>query len=69
MELILDQSGPFTVARVSGELAGSNAESLTEALYDHVSGSASKLAIDLSALQSIDSSGLSALMNLVLCHS
>ena len=65
MELQVDRNGPFPVARLSGELTSQDARTLSDSLYDFVAGRGAKLAIDLSALESIDSSGLSALISLV----
>ena len=65
MELVLDEDRPFVVAKVSGEITGSDAESLVETLHDQVSGAGSRVAIELSGLQTIDSGGLSALISLV----
>ena len=65
MDIEIDDGGRFTVARLSGELAGPDAERLVETLRDRAAGDKGAVAIDLSELQSIDSSGLAALMNLV----
>ena len=65
MELQVDRNGPFAVARLSGELASQDAQTLCDSLHDCISGPGAKLARDLSALNSGDSSGLSALINLV----
>ena len=65
MELQVDRDGPFPVARLSGALAAQDAPDLTDSLHEFVSGPGAKLAIDLSALESMDSSGLSALIGLV----
>lgn len=65
MELQIEQGEPFPIARMAGELGTMDADQLTEALHELVSGPEAKLAIELSALQSISSSGLSALVNLV----
>ena len=65
MDIQVDRSGSIAVARVSGELIGGDVERFTEELTEHVSGEGSALAVDLSALELIDSNGLAALMNLV----
>ena len=65
MELQIDHNEPFPVARVSGELGALDAGRFIDTLFDYVSGQGKKLAIELSELQSIDSSGLSALISLV----
>jgi anti-anti-sigma factor len=61
----IDNTGPFAVAQVTGECDVQEAERLTETLREFVSGDGAALAIDLSKLMSIDSSGLSALIDLV----
>ncbi|MBU0717942.1 MAG: STAS domain-containing protein [Planctomycetes bacterium] len=65
MDLRIDSSGSFPLAIVSGELTDTDAGELTEALHDLVAGERAKLAIDLAGLQSLNSSGLSALIGLV----
>ena len=65
MDLQVDDSGSFVVARATGELHALEADYFVESLHDHVCGEDARVAIDLSELQSIDSSGLAALINLV----
>ena len=65
MDIQIDNSGPFTIARISGNLIGQDVVRFTEELQELVSGEGSALAVELSALDLIDSSGLAALMNLV----
>ena len=65
MRIEIDDNGPFTIARVIGELDAAEGERFTETLHEHASGEGAKLAVDLSGLQSIDSQGLSAMINLV----
>lgn len=65
MDLQIEERGAFIAALLSGELSGSDSDQLVEALHDKVAGENARLAIDLSGLKSIDSSGLAALMNLV----
>jgi anti-sigma B factor antagonist len=65
MDIQIDNSGSFAVAKLAGELIGSEVERFTEELQELVSGEGSALAVDLSALELIDSSGLAAMMNLV----
>ncbi|MFQ5591086.1 MAG: STAS domain-containing protein [Phycisphaerae bacterium] len=64
MDLQIDNSRPIALASVSGELTGSDAEQFTERLYDLATGDGATLAVDLSALDLIDSKGLAALINL-----
>jgi len=65
MDLQIDESGSFTIARVTGELNAAEADRFVERLHDHACGAGACVAIDLSRLSSIDSSGLAALINLV----
>ncbi len=65
MDIQIESSEAFAVAKVSGELIGKEVERFTEELHELVSGEGSALAVDLSALELIDSSGLAAMMNLV----
>jgi len=65
MDLQIEDCGTFAAARLSGELSGSDSAHLVEALHDLVTGENARVAIDLSGVKSIDSSGLAALMNLV----
>lgn len=52
------------VARLSGELIASEVPDLTESLQEAATGHAARLAIDLSGLTMLDSSGLAALIQL-----
>jgi anti-sigma B factor antagonist len=65
LEKKIDTSGPFVIAHLSGELTASEREGVVEELHEHVAGKGAKLAVDLSELALIDSSGLSALVSLV----
>ena len=65
MDVQLDDQGPLAVAKLTGSITATDAESLTEKLADVAFGERARLAIDLSGLTAIDSSGLSALINLV----
>ena len=65
LNLEIDTTGSFVTATLRGELGSSDIESFADALHDHAAGEGARLAIDLSALASIDSTGLSALINLV----
>lgn len=65
MNLEIDTTGSFVTATLSGELGSSDVESFADALHDHAAGEGAKLAIDLTALESTDSTGLSALISLV----
>ncbi|UCF34076.1 MAG: STAS domain-containing protein [Phycisphaerales bacterium] len=65
LEKKIDKSGPFVIAHLSGELTASESEGVIEELHEHVAGKGAKLAVDLSDVALIDSSGLSALVSLV----
>ena len=65
MRLHLEQEGTLLVAKAEGDLNAESAEAFTEALDDCVAGAGAAVAIDLSAVPSIDSSGLGALIRLV----
>ncbi len=65
MDIQLDTSEPFAVARVIGELRADEAEVFTEALQELGCAENAALAIDLSGVTGIDSSGLGALVHLV----
>jgi anti-sigma B factor antagonist len=65
MQIEVDRQGAFAVARLSGESSMSDGETLAETLNDLVAGGKAKVAIDLSGLKLIDSTGLSVLMNVV----
>ena len=64
-DLQLDTSGPFAVARASGDLGEESTGRLMEALGDVAFGPGTRLAIDLSNLKTVDSSGLAALISVV----
>lgn len=65
MDFQIDDSGPMTVVRVVGRLNVEVADELVNAVQDYARGKGATLAIDLSAVEMIDSSGLSALIGLV----
>ena len=50
---------------MSGELNGSCQEEFLDAIVEFVSPSKAKLVLDLAGLKTVDSSGLSALINLI----
>ncbi len=61
----VERDGSVPVARVSGELNGSCQEEFLNTIVEFVSASKAKLVLDLAGLKTVDSSGLSALINLV----
>lgn len=65
MEIEINTTGPFTIAKISGVLTAQHTEAFTEGLQDLVHGDGAILAIDLSELTMLDSSGLAALIGLV----
>ncbi len=65
MDIQIEKNSLFTVAKVTGELSGAEVEPFAEQLEDVSSGDGARLAIDLSKVGMVDSTGLSSLMNLV----
>ena len=61
----VETDGSIPVARVSGGLNGSCQEEFLDAIVEFVSVSNSKLVLDLAGLETVDSSGLAALIHLV----
>lgn len=55
----------MTVARLTGEFGGSRESEAAAPLMSLVATAGSRVAVDVSGLQAIDSTGLSMLMNLV----
>jgi len=64
MEWHLEQDGKLLIAHAVGELNAQTADAFTEMLDDRVSGEDAAVAIDLSEVISVDSTGLSALVRL-----
>ena len=65
MDIRIDTTGPFVMARISGTLTSQHAEAFTEQLHEHVQGDGAVLAIELSQLTMLDSTGLAAMIGLV----
>jgi anti-sigma B factor antagonist len=65
MQLNIDKSGPFAVARLTGEWRGTDGRVGLEELHPLVASAGAKLAIDVSNLKMIDSSGLAGLISVV----
>ncbi len=65
LETRIDKDGPFVIAHLSGDLKAADSEGVIESLHEYVAGKGLKLAIALSDVALIDSSGLNALVNLV----
>lgn len=65
LNIRVDADGPIKVARLEGEFSSSESEGVVEQLHEHVGGAGARVAIDLSGVTLIDSTGLSILMNLV----
>ncbi|MFH0983134.1 MAG: STAS domain-containing protein [Planctomycetota bacterium] len=65
MMLTIDKSGPFPVAKMTGEWRATDGHEYRDELHPLVATAGAKLAIDLSGLHLIDSSGLAVLINVV----
>ena len=65
MDIAIERTPTHILARVTGELGMDQADELTEQLSELLSGPDTRLAIDLSGVETITSQGLSALINLV----
>ena len=65
MELRIDNTGPYPVARLWGEIRSEDAPTFVEEIHPLVAQSDSKLAIDLSGVSFLDSTGLASLINVV----
>lgn len=65
MDIITNIVGDIPTVRVIGSVTAQNAPELTEALGDVAFQRGARVAVDLSDVTSIDSSGLSVLINVV----
>jgi anti-sigma B factor antagonist len=65
MEVQIDKSGPVPIAVLRGEIRSDDGETFLEELHPLVAEPDSRLAIDLSGVDFIDSSGLTFLINVV----
>ena len=65
MDIQIDTTGSYVIATVTGTLTSQHAETFTERLQEFVHGDGAILAIDLSQLTMLDSTGLSAMIGLV----
>lgn len=65
LEIEVNRTRWFPVVRLSGALSGLEADQLAEALGELPYGPNARVAIDLSALKSIDSNGLASLIGIV----
>jgi anti-anti-sigma factor len=63
MDLQIDTSGAYAVALLSGEIRSEDATGFVEALHPLVAESGARLAIDLSGVEWLDSTGLTSLIN------
>ncbi len=66
MDISIDTSGPIIVAKLSGEFNLGDEQIIAGELQSLVAERGSKLAIDLSGLDQINSMGLSELINVVI---
>ncbi|HUU84116.1 MAG TPA: STAS domain-containing protein [Phycisphaerae bacterium] len=64
MEISIEQSKSYTVARVAGALSTEDAEQFIERMHPLVSERGSKVIVGLDQVTSISSSGLSALVSI-----
>ncbi len=62
MKIDIDESGPFVLAKLSGDLDTESSETFSRSLEEHVG---KPLLLDLSGVELISSSGLGAIINLV----
>lgn len=65
IDVRIDNTKSFTLAKVSGELRGEGSKQFSDAMRDFASVRNNAVAIDLSGVSSVDSSGLGALIHLV----
>lgn len=65
LDIRIKSEGTVTVATLVGEFSASESEGVADQLHDHVSRPGASLAVDLSQVTLIDSTGLSILMSLV----
>lgn len=65
LDIQMDRTRSFPVAKLSGALSGLDADQLSEALGELPYGEEARIAIDLSGLRSIDSNGLAVLIAVV----
>lgn len=65
MNIQIDTTGPYVIARISGMLTARHAETFTERLHEYVHGDGTILAMELSQLTMLDSTGLAAMIGLV----
>lgn len=65
MDISCEHKGRYVVAHLGGALDSSTVEEFSNVLHQYAAGDAAKLAVEMSRLESIDSTGLSALITLV----
>ena len=65
LDIRTESGASFTVVRLGGELTEQDVERLTDELAEVAYGDKARVAIELSGLKTIDSSGLSALITVV----
>ncbi len=65
LDIRTESGASFTVVRLAGELTELDVEQLTEVFGDVAYGDNARVAVELSGLKTIDSSGLSALITVV----
>ncbi len=65
VDMKIESQGAMTIVHLSGEMTAADSEGVIEDLHGLVGDSGARLAMDLSGVELIDSSGLSSMMNLV----
>jgi anti-sigma B factor antagonist len=65
VDVRIEHDGPCTFAHLSGEMTGDETSEAAEALREFAGGPSARLAVVLSSLKLIDSTGLAVLINLV----
>ncbi len=64
IDLQTEKVGSVIIARVTGDLSGDGEETFADQVIEFVSEGEARLIVDLTGLESIDSSGLSSLINI-----
>ncbi len=65
MDIVIERTPTYILARVTGDLGIDHSDEFSEQLSELLSGPNTRLAIELSGVQMITSHGLSAVINLV----
>jgi anti-sigma B factor antagonist len=65
MDLRIDRSGPYPTAWLTGEIRAEDSDRFVQELHPLVAEAGAKVAVDLSGVIWLDSTGLTALINVV----